>query len=120
MTQSLNTRLLHWQHLRHIGEWILIAGLGLELLHIAFVEWLEVKLPAHVLSGKLKAIGNVFCTLLIVVGVVWESVAGGNADEVIRQMRAPRFLSDTPTTRNLGRIKIVSWYAGHICYAIWI
>jgi hypothetical protein len=94
VTQSLNTRLLHWQHLRHIGDWILIGGLVLELLHIASVEWLEIELPSQVLTGRLKAISNIFCTLLIVVGVVWESVAGGNADEVIRQMRAPRFLSD--------------------------
>src|SRR5271170_3135419 len=76
-----------------IGEWVLVAGLAAELIHIACIDWLDEDLPHAVLDGKRKAIGNIVCTFLILAGVGIENWAGGGADNVIRQMRQPRSLT---------------------------
>jgi hypothetical protein len=80
-------------------------GLVLELIHLARVEWLEIDLTPHVLDGKRKAIGNIVCTLLIVVGVGIENWAGSGADDVIRQMRAPRRLSEAQQQEISAKLK---------------
>jgi len=80
-------------------------GLVLELMHLASVEWLEIDLPPHVLDGKRKAIGNIICTLLIVAGVGIENWAGSGTDDVIRQMRAPRRLSEAQQREIANRLK---------------
>jgi hypothetical protein len=83
MFQSLNSLLTWYQELRVIGENILIAGLVGEFLVIAFLHN----------GGKQERVGTLIGTLLILIGVGIENFAGGNADDVIRRMRAPRSLS---------------------------
>jgi hypothetical protein len=92
VTQSLDSLLFTYQTLRHIGEWILIAGLVGELLTIAFVDWL-LDVPPHALDARRKLVTELLCTGLIVVGVGIESFAGSRGDDVIGRMRASRSLN---------------------------
>jgi hypothetical protein len=82
VNQSLDSLLEQYQSLRHIGEYLLIAGLLAELLVILF------------LSEKKRAEkwGGIIATAVIILGVVIETFAGGRADDVVRLMRAPRLL----------------------------
>jgi hypothetical protein len=77
---QLDPLLEFWQHWRHIGENILVAGLLVELIIVVIFHD----------SRRAERIGNVLATVLIIAGVIVENVAGGRADEVVRRMRAPR------------------------------
>lgn len=85
MTQSLDSLLLHYQSIRHVGEYLLIAGLLGDLLVIVF---LEDRKPA-------EKIVSVIATATITIGVGIEMFAGGRADDIVREMRAPRLLGGT-------------------------
>lgn len=83
MTQSLESLLTWYQSLRIFGENVLVAGLVGDFLVIMFLHE----------GGKRERVGSLIGTALILVGVGIENFAGGRADDVVRQMRAPRSLS---------------------------
>ncbi len=95
MTQSLDSLLMGYQHLRHIGESILLAGLVGELLVSAFLHE----------RRRAERVGTVVCTAAIIAGVWIENVAGGRADEVIEKMRAPRLLSTEQQEKIVLKLK---------------
>ena len=103
MIHSLESLLETYTLLRRIGECILLVGLAIELFVIAF------------LHGKNKAeqAGSLIGTVIIIIGVMMESFAGGRADDVVRRMRAPRSLSDrqrialSETLKRFGRHEAV-------------
>jgi len=83
--QSLDTLLEHYQSLRHIGEYLLIAGLVGELLVILFLQDRK----------RAEKLGGIIATALIIAGVGIEMFAGGRSDDVVQKMRAPRLLGST-------------------------
>ena len=85
MAQSLDSLLEHYQSLRHIGEYLLIAGLVGDLLVISFLQSRK----------RAEKICSIIATAIIIVGVGVEMFAGGRADDVVRKMRAPRLLGST-------------------------
>jgi len=91
--QSYDSVLSSYQRWRKLGEIILIAGLALELLHAGFFDWYEAWLPSQAIDHLRKLIGTIFCTVLILFGVMVESWAGAHIDDVIREMRLPRHLT---------------------------
>jgi hypothetical protein len=107
MRESLEFLLARYQYWRHIGEWILVAGLAGEIALIASVDWLEAKadLPPRVLNEKLKVLSEFLCAILIVVGVYIENVAGNYADETIRRMRVPRSLTAAQQQAIVSKLK---------------
>ncbi len=95
MSQSLDSMLLCYQHVRHIGEFILIAGLVGELLVLAFLHKRQ----------RAEWAGSLIFTAVAVLGVVTESWAGGLADDIVQQMRAPRSLSQRQQAVIAERLK---------------
>jgi len=85
VAQSLDSLLEHYQSLRHIGEYLLIAGLVGDLLVISFLQSRK----------RAEKICSIIATAIIIVGVGVEMFAGGRADDVVRKMRAPRLLGST-------------------------
>lgn len=85
MTQSLDSLLLHYQSIRHAGEYLLIAGLVGDLLVILFLQS----------KKRAEKVVSIIATATIIVGVGIEMFAGGRADDVVREMRAPRLLGAT-------------------------
>lgn len=83
--QSLDSLLEHYQSLRHFGEYVLILGLLGELFVIFFFSE----------KRRAEKWGGIIATAVIIVGVGIETFAGGHADDVVRQMRAPRLLGST-------------------------
>jgi hypothetical protein len=83
--QSLSAFLEHYQYLRYIGEIVLISGLIVELIVIAYLDDDRVK--------KFERLGTLFSTAIIILGLIIETHAGGCADDVVRQMQASRALS---------------------------
>ena len=92
MIQSLESLLASYQRWRHFGETILFVGIFGEIAVIAFIDWRFRELPVHLEDKARRVICEVFLTALILIGVGVENWAGGRADDVIRQMRAPRYL----------------------------
>jgi hypothetical protein len=85
VTQSLDSLLLHYQSIRHAGEYLLVAGLVGDLLVILFLQS----------KKRAEKVVSIIATATIIVGVGIEMFAGGRADDVVREMRAPRLLSGT-------------------------
>jgi hypothetical protein len=85
VTQSLDSLLEHYQYLRHIGEYLLIAGLVGDLLVILFLQSRK----------RAEKLVSIIATAIIIVGVGIETLAGGRADDIVREMRAPRLLGGT-------------------------
>jgi hypothetical protein len=83
--EILDASLACWLLLRHIGECTLIFGLVGELYVLLFLHKPERETAARRL--------NVVFTALLIVGVGIETIAGARADDIVRQMRAPRSLS---------------------------
>jgi uncharacterized membrane protein YidH (DUF202 family) len=75
MIHSLESLLQTYTLLRRTGECILVVGLAIELFVIAF------------LHGKNKAekAGSLTGTVIIIIGVMMESFAGGRADGSVKQ-----------------------------------
>lgn len=95
MTQSLDSLLECYQHLRHIGEIVLIGGLVGDFLAVAFLHNRQ----------RLERIGTLIATAGVILGVALESWAGGKADDVVRRMRAPRSLTQSQQTAIGGALK---------------
>ena len=85
MNQSLDLLLERYQSLRHIGEYLLIAGLLAELLVILFFS--EKK--------RAEKWGAIIATAVIIVGVGIETFAGGRADDVVVKSRIVEILDST-------------------------
>ena len=95
MTQSLDSLLLHYQSIRHAGEYLLIAGLVGDLLVILFLQS----------KKRAEKVVSIIATATIIVGVGIEMFAGGRADDVVREMRAPRLLGGTRQEEIAKRIR---------------
>ena len=72
---------------------MLVVGIVLELLVVVGIDFLELKVPAEVLEKRRKIAANLIATVLILVGVAIENLAGSRSDGVIAQMRARRSLT---------------------------
>lgn len=95
MTQSLDSLLLHYQSIRHVGEYLLIAGLVGDLLVILFLQS----------KKRAEKVVSIIATATIIVGVGIEMFAGGRADDVVREMRAPRLLGGTRQEEIANKIR---------------
>lgn len=83
MTQvQLEAGLALFEHVRQLGEAILIAGLICEILVVAYL---------HGTGGERRA--SIFSVIIIILGVGLENFASGRSDLVVREMRAPRSIS---------------------------
>jgi hypothetical protein len=85
VTRSLDTSLDIYQFVRHIGEIILVLGLLGDLFALIFLRGRD---------RSEKRLG-VAATVVVILGVIIESWAGARGDDVVRQMRAPRSLSES-------------------------
>jgi hypothetical protein len=95
VAQSLDSLLEHYQSLRHIGEYLLIAGLVGDLLVISFLQSRK----------RAEKICSIIATAIIIVGVGVEMFAGGRADDVVREMRAPRLLGGTRQAEIVNKLR---------------
>ncbi|HKW98668.1 MAG TPA: hypothetical protein VJN43_13105 [Bryobacteraceae bacterium] len=97
MIESLDVALARWQHVRLVGEWILVIGIAGELLVAVagLVRHLRIRLE------KLAAIAF---TALILFGLGIENIGGNRAGDVVRRMRTPRSLNENQKKRVATKI----------------
>jgi len=96
VTDSLEAALTWYQHLRRIGEAILVAGL---------IGDLGVLMLLHE-RDKAERRWNIVFAILLILGVGIENFAGGRGDDVVRQMRAPRSLAEAQREAIAEKLKI--------------
>lgn len=97
LSETLDASLATYECLRHIGEIVLIIGLFGDLAVLIFLA----KPERHAAERK----WSIFFTFLLIVGVGIETFAGARADSVVRQMRAPRALSEAQRTAIAEKLK---------------